>query len=57
MPQTFDQEAPDFLGSNGWEGKAGYAWEGDFNGKVWASFIYQKIEELPPSTDEDRQRA
>ena len=30
---TFNQEAPDFLGSNGWEGKLNYAWEGDFNGK------------------------
>ena len=40
----FNQEAPDFLGSNGWEGKVNYAWEGDFNGKVWASFIYQKVE-------------
>jgi predicted porin len=41
---AFNQEAPDFLGSNGWEGKINYAWEGDFNGKVWASFIYQKLE-------------
>ncbi len=40
----FNQEAPDFLASNGWEGKVNYAWEGDFNGKVWASFIYQKVE-------------
>jgi len=41
---AFNQEAPDLLGSNGWEGKVNYAWEGDFSGKVWASFIYQKIE-------------
>src|SRR5262249_53287436 len=27
----------------GWEGKINYSWEGDFAGKVWASFIYQKI--------------
>jgi predicted porin len=41
---TFGQEAPDILASNGWEGKVNYAWEGDFNGKLWASFIYQKID-------------
>jgi predicted porin len=45
---TFNQEAPDFLGSNGWEGKLNYAWEGDFNGKVWASFIYQKLDSATP---------
>ena|SRR5882672_68238 len=41
---AFNQEAPDLLASNGWEGKINYAWEGDFSGKAWASFIYQKVE-------------
>jgi predicted porin len=38
-----NQEAPDMFADNGWEGKLNYSWEGDFSGKVWASFIYQKI--------------
>ncbi len=45
---VFNQEAPDLLSSNGWEGKLAYAWEGDFNGKVWASFIYQEVKSGTP---------
>jgi predicted porin len=40
---AINQEAPDALADNGWEGKINYSWEGDFSGKAWASFIYQKI--------------
>jgi len=37
---TFDQEGDTF----GIEGMASYAWEGDFGGKVWASFINQSLD-------------
>jgi predicted porin len=30
----------------GFEGKVNYEWAGDFAGKVWASFITQKVEDL-----------
>ncbi len=33
-------------GSPAFEGKAAYAWTGDVAGKVWASFISQKVEGL-----------
>jgi predicted porin len=36
---TFSQEGSTY----GFEGKVAYAWEGDFNGKVWASFISQEL--------------
>jgi predicted porin len=36
---TFSQEGSTY----GFEGKVAYAWEGDFSGKVWASFISQKL--------------
>jgi len=48
---TFDQEGSTY----GFEGKAAYAWEGDFNGKVWTSFISQQIKGASTSafSDED----
>jgi predicted porin len=36
---TFSQEGSTY----GFEGKVAYAWEGDFSGKVWASFISQEL--------------
>jgi hypothetical protein len=47
---TFSQEGSTY----GFEGKAAYAWEGDFSGKVWASFISQKLKTTDPTLgDED----
>ncbi len=38
----------------GLEGKVAYAWEGDFSGKVWASFINQSLDSTDPTVrDED----
>jgi predicted porin len=37
---SFDQKGDTF----GFEGALRYAWEGDFSGKVWASFITQKLD-------------
>lgn len=36
--------------SPAFEGKASYAWTGDFAGKVWGSFISQKVEGLTNAT-------
>jgi predicted porin len=36
---SFSQEGSTY----GLEGKVAYAWEGDFSGKVWASFISQEL--------------
>ncbi len=33
-------------GETAYEGKASYAWTGDVSGKVWASAIYQNVENL-----------
>ena len=47
---TFSQEGSTY----GFEGKVAYAWEGDFSGKVWASFISQKLKTTDPTlSDED----
>src|SRR5512134_2087050 len=47
---SFSQEGSTY----GFEGKVNYAWEGDFNGKVWASFISQKLKTTDPAlSDED----
>ncbi len=48
---TFDQEGSTY----GFEGKVGYAWEGGFSGKIWASFISQEIKAARTSLfrDED----
>ena len=47
---TFSQEGSTY----GFEGKVNYAWEGDFSGKVWASFISQKLKSANPAlNDED----
>jgi predicted porin len=48
---TYGQEGSTY----GIEGKVNFAWEGTFNGKVWASFISQSIKAGPGSTfgDED----
>jgi predicted porin len=47
---TFSQEGSTY----GFEGKVAYAWEGDFNGKVWASFISQELKSSNPAfNDED----
>jgi predicted porin len=47
---TFSQEGSTY----GFEGKVAYAWEGDFNGKVWASFISQALKTTDPAlSDED----
>ena len=35
-----------------YEGKASYAWEGDFAGKVWVSAISQKVEALSAGGDD-----
>lgn len=37
--------------STAYEGKASYAWTGDVAGKVWASFISQKVEGLTNDAD------
>lgn len=37
---SFDQKGDTY----GYEGAVRYAWEGDFSGKVWASFITQKLD-------------
>lgn len=50
---AINQEAPDILADNGWEGKINYSWEGDFSGKAWASFIYQKINSALPGLNVD----
>ena len=34
-----------------YEGKASYEWAGDFGGKVWASAITQKFDDVADSTD------
>jgi len=47
---SFSQEGSTY----GFEGKAAYAWEGDFSGKIWASFISQALKTTDPtSSDED----
>ena len=47
---TFSQEGSTY----GFEGKVAYAWEGDFSGKVWASFISQELKTTDPLlNDED----
>jgi predicted porin len=47
---SFSQEGSTY----GLEGKVAYAWEGDFSGKVWASFISQKLKSANPAlNDED----
>jgi predicted porin len=47
---TFSQEGSTY----GFEGKVAYAWEGDFSGKVWASFISQELKSSDPAlNDED----
>ena len=47
---TFAQEGSTY----GLEGKVNYAWEGDFSGKLWASFISQKLKSANPAlNDED----
>ncbi len=47
---TFSQEGSTY----GFEGKVNYAWEGDFSGKLWASFISQKLKTIDPALgDED----
>jgi predicted porin len=47
---TYAQEGSTY----GFEGKVAYAWEGDFNGKVWASFISQALKTTDPAlSDED----
>jgi predicted porin len=38
-------------GSPAFEGKASYEWAGDVSGKVWASFISQKVEDLTDGTN------
>jgi len=47
---NFDQEGSTY----GLEGKVAYAWEGDFSGKVWASFINQEIKGASTSLFSDR---
>ena len=39
----------------GLEGKLAYSWEGDFGGKVWASFIRQSLDSEGPFDSEDAQ--
>ncbi len=39
-------------GQSAYEGKAAYAWTGDFAGKVWASGISQKVDQLTNGGDE-----
>ena len=48
---SFAQEGSTY----GFEGKVTYAWEGDFSGKVWASFINQEIKAFSggPFSDQD----
>jgi len=47
---SFSQEGSTY----GLEGKVAYAWEGDFSGKVWASFISHKLKSANPAlNDED----
>ena len=47
---SFSQEGSTY----GLEGKVAYAWEGDFSGKVWASFISQELKSTNPAlNDED----
>jgi predicted porin len=46
---AFSQEGSTY----GFEGKAAYAWEGDFSGKVWASFISQKLKTTDPAFDDE----
>jgi predicted porin len=47
---TFSQEGSTY----GFEGKVAYTWEGDFSGKVWASFISQELKTTDPLlNDED----
>ncbi|HEX5940417.1 MAG TPA: porin, partial [Dehalococcoidia bacterium] len=47
---TFSQEGSTY----GFEGKVAYTWEGDFSGKVWASFISQELKSTNPAlNDED----
>jgi predicted porin len=46
---TFSQEGSTY----GFEGKVVYAWEGDFSGKVWASFISQKLKTTDPLLDDE----
>ncbi len=41
---SFAQEGSTY----GFEGKVTYAWEGDFSGKVWASFINQSLNTTNP---------
>lgn len=47
---SFAQEGSTY----GFEGKVAYTWEGDFSGKVWASFISQALKTTNPAlNDED----
>ena len=46
---TFSQEGSTY----GFEGKVVYAWEGDFSGKVWASFISQALKTTDPLLDDE----
>ena len=46
---TFSQEGSTY----GFEGKVAYAWEGDFSGKVWASFISQELKTTDPLLDDE----
>lgn len=41
----------------GFEGKVNYEWAGDFAGKVWASFITQKVEDMLTATGLESDRA
>ena len=43
--------------SPAFEGKASYEWAGDFGGKVWASGISQKVEDLVTTTGLNNDRA
>ena len=44
---SFSQEGSTY----GFEGKVAYAWEGDFSGKVWASFISQELKSTDPDAE------
>ena len=46
---TFSQEGSTY----GFEGKLSYAWEGDFSGKAWASFISQKLKTTDAALDDE----
>jgi predicted porin len=44
---TFEQKGDTY----GFEGKLGYTWEGDFAGKIWASFITQALDTTSTAFD------